>query len=196
MRGGGGLLLACKPVGCQLAHRHPGPATVRRIRLWPWRPPPWRRTAPPDAWCGTRACRSACGQGCDSARGTACRERSGTGQPQPRIDRSALLCRNVGKMWANLETGAVTVTAKTALTWVNRRPVTLAVAEGFEPSACPRSERRNGCDLRNNMVCDSPGLAWFVPKCAQNVPTGRPQHFTRVSSESPLPRRRSTDNQQ
>jgi hypothetical protein len=50
----------------------------------------------------------------------------------------------------------------------------MAVAEGFEPSACPRSGRRNGCDLRNNIACDSLGLLWFVPKCAQNVPTGAP----------------------
>src|SRR5271166_6600509 len=44
-------------------------------------------------------------------------------------------------------------------------------AEGLEPFACPRSERRNGCDLQNNIGCDSLGLPWFVPKCAQNVPT-------------------------
>jgi hypothetical protein len=45
-------------------------------------------------------------------------------------------------------------------------------AEGVEPSLCPRSGRRNGCDLRNNMSCDSLRFPWFVPKCAQNVPTG------------------------
>jgi hypothetical protein len=26
-------------------------------------------------------------------------------------------------------------------------------------------------DLRNNILFDSLGLPWFVPKCAQNVPT-------------------------
>lgn len=45
------------------------------------------------------------------------------------------------------------------------------MAERFEPSACPRSERRNACDLRNIIYCDSLGFPRFVPKCAQNVPT-------------------------
>jgi hypothetical protein len=49
----------------------------------------------------------------------------------------------------------------------------MAAAEGFEPSAWPRSERRNGYDLRNNIMNNSLGFRSFVPKCAQNVPTAR-----------------------
>ena len=67
------------------------------------------------------------------------------------------------------------------------------MAEGFEPSAWPRSERRNGCDLRNNTVCDSLRFRWFVPKCAQNVPTGRarpcgPAITGRPESDTPAAR--------
>ena len=50
------------------------------------------------------------------------------------------------------------------------RVVVMAVAEGFEPSACPRSKRHNGFELQNNIQCDSLRLPWFVPRCAQNVP--------------------------
>ena len=55
----------------------------------------------------------------------------------------------------------------------------MAVAEGFEPSAFPRSRRRNGADLRNDITSNSLALPRFVPKCAQNMPTARradPQH--------------------
>jgi hypothetical protein len=61
---------------------------------------------------------------------------------------------------------------------------TMAVAEGFEPSACPRSERRNACDLRNNIICDSLGFPRFVPKCAQNVPS--PGQLSDEESFEPL----------
>src|SRR3984957_5909090 len=56
------------------------------------------------------------------------------------------------------------------------------------------SEGYTGCDLRNNISCDSLGLLCFVPKCAQNVPTGAgvvgPANTVRRYSV--LPRRRAT----
>jgi hypothetical protein len=39
------------------------------------------------------------------------------------------------------------------------------------------SSGQTGCDLRNNMKCDSLGLLCFVPKCAQNVPTAADVSF-------------------
>ena len=62
----------------------------------------------------------------------------------------------------------------------------MAVAAGFEPSAWPRSERRNGYDPRNNIGCNSLGFRSFVPKCAQNVPTARTRPV-RPQLPSPVP---------
>lgn len=57
-----------------------------------------------------------------------------------------------------------------AFTCDNRAAIPVR-AEGFEPSAHTRSGHRSGCDLRNNIECNSLGFPRFVPKCAQNVPT-------------------------
>ncbi len=49
----------------------------------------------------------------------------------------------------------------------------MAVAEGFEPSARPSSKRRNGCDVRNHIRCDSLELP-FLGLCP-SVPKMRPR---------------------